>query len=378
MRLVVALLTAAISVAFFVLVAHGHSMETVLCAAGFSCPLYEPHPAEPDTTEGFVRKADLTCQAVNGTYMKAGVHVQLDSRTTAYGSCTNQAFDCTFIKLEQRDVNHNDTTRDFLVDGYGTQSSARYSPVWPVVGTGLHEFDSRAPDTTAAPTDTLSNVGTYTFNFQGVINLTNCYMYPHYTPLKSVTVNVVKCLPKFWIGNGYIERVPSGSVTVYIPPELQGTPLDLSAGHAKDAWNNRLANYGSPVTISLSYFPCSGAGCINVGVAPPPPNIPDACADIAAPPLEGRNPDGSWNVAVPIHVRDNWTQWSDSFRDWVLTHELGHAFGLSENTCPLADSLFGPFSACGQNMSNTAPTVSDGMAVKKTTYNPDGSTTVCP
>jgi len=350
---------------------------TPLGASAQTCQLFVPIAPDEPTMAGFVNQQNPYCDVTaDGTYMKQWYSVRLDSRATAHGQCLNQSYDCVFIRLEERDVNHNDTIADIRPDGYKPLVRGYYSPVFPLVGSGLHELDSRNPDTTAAPTGILTTIGSWTLNFQSVQNRTNCAIEPFFGPLVQRTIHVVGCLPKFW-GDNPIERVRPGAVSIYIPPTLQGTPVDLAAGRARDAWNTKLANYGQPVTFSVTYFPCSGAGCINVDTGPPPPSQPTNCAEPEPPGIYG--PDGSWNAPATIRIRDEWQQWNNqSFLDWLLAHELTHTLGLHDNPdCPLTKSLVGPFNSCGQDMTNTGPTVNDALPVAKTTYNPAGSTLVC-
>ncbi len=341
-----------------------------------SCPLFVPEGVTPATLDTFVRKTDLTCQAVDGVYMLQYQQVRLDSVGTEYGTCLNQTWNCEFIKREERDVNHTDSAVEYQLDGYGSFLwGGYYSAIRPLVGSGLHVLDSRNADTNGPPIATLSYVGTTKFSFQSGLNATNCNISPRYGPLKTLSINVVKCLPKFWMTERGLEHVQAGPVTIYVPPELAGTSVDLAAGHARDVWNTRLHDYGNPVTISLSYFECSGPGCIHLEEGPPPPNSPSNCGETWS---AADSSQGAWQSPAHVRVRETWSSWTDqTFLDWLLAHEMGHALGLDENNCPLASSLMGPFNACGQHMNSTGPSVSDGMPVKKTTYDPQGTTAVC-
>lgn len=342
-------------------------------AAGQSCPLFVTEYSSAPTMDPFVRKTDLTCQAVDGVYMKQWDQVRLDSRATAYGSCLNQTWNCEFIRRETRDVNHTDTALEVQFDGYGSFVwGGYYTAIRPLNSLGLEVLDSRNSDTNGPPIETLRYIGTTKFSFGSVQNQTNCQIPPQFGPLKTVSVNVLTCLPNFWAKDRGIEHVAGGPVTIYVPPTLAGTNIDLALGHAANAWNTALANYGNPVTFSVNYFGCDGPNCIKVSEA----GIP-GCGDMVPATLVDGG--GAWQTPATLRVNDSWRNWTDpSFLDWLMAHELAHSLGLWEQQdCQLSQSLLAPFGACGQHMNTTGPTVNNSMPAKKTTYNPQGTTAVC-
>lgn len=237
---------------------------------------------------------------------------------------------------------------------------------------GLEILDSRNSDTNGPPIETLRYIGTTKFSFGSVQNQTNCQIPPQFGPLKIVSVNVLNCLPNFWAKDRGIEHVAGGPVTIHVPPTLAGTNIDLALGHAANAWDTALANYGNPVTFSLAYFGCDGSDCIKVSEA----GIP-GCGDMVPATLVDGG--GAWQTPATLRVNDSWRNWTDpSFLDWLMAHELAHSLGLWEQQdCQLSQSLMAPFGACGQHMNTTGPTVNNSMPAKKTTYNPQGTTAVC-
>jgi hypothetical protein len=90
--------------------------------------------------------------------------------------------------------------------------------------------------------------------------------------------------------------------------------------------------------------------------------------------------DQSERSAWTLGIRPAWRTYNQSFMDYLIAHEFGHALGLSDSpmTCPLSNSVMDtPFSTCGQPMASSGPRTSDGMAVAKTSCNPTGVTAVC-
>jgi hypothetical protein len=132
---------------------------------------------------------------------------------------------------------------------------------FPIKPDGTHDqrydVDSRVAGTTSLGTWRVGSTleGKHVLRWQSVIYTTSCNIQPGNSPLKELSVNYVRCRPKWWIVGGPQRtiHVPVGAISVYVPstmPALLGPtgPAQL----AINDWNTALA--GTGITFQTGQF----------------------------------------------------------------------------------------------------------------------------
>ena len=113
----------------------------------------------------------------------------------------------------------------------------------------------------------MSMEGEHEIRWQSVINKTACNIEPGNSPLKTLSLNVVKCQPAWWIIGGPTRTVhlPATSVSVYVPAGMSdlNTPTDQAIAD----WNAALA--GTGLNLTRVSAPCgTGGNCVDVVEGP--------------------------------------------------------------------------------------------------------------
>jgi YD repeat-containing protein len=131
-------------------------------------------------------------QVTDGMVVPTGIKLRFDAVTTAFGEC-RLICDGGVLSTWNRTINHIHIYADISTSG---SLNGRYS-VGNVFGKNpngttamLNVLDTRAADSSGPLYMTLSNPGTYQFEIQANINITNCALNPDKTDMIVVTVTV--------------------------------------------------------------------------------------------------------------------------------------------------------------------------------------------
>ncbi|MBA3231767.1 MAG: hypothetical protein H0T05_03005 [Acidobacteria bacterium] len=226
-----------------------------------------------------------------------------------------------------------------------------------------YDVDSRQAGTTNLGTwrVLLGFEGKNEMRWQSVINKTACDIEPGNSPLKALSVNVVKCQPNWWIIGGPTRTVhlPATTISVYVPSGIAdlNTPTDQAIAD----WNAALA--GTGVSMQRVSAPCgTGGDCVNVvedtvasGCAKADPGVPNSSGEAQTPGTITFPP--GWNTRPADRNRRS------------MAHELGHLLGLHHTTCSANDSIMAPVTSCTSTSGMTlSPKPSDILPTSSSTY----------
>ena len=207
----------------------------------------------------------------------------------------------------------------------------------------------------------MSMEGEHEIRWQSVINKTACNIEPGNSPLKTLSLNVVKCQPAWWIIGGPTRTVhlPATSVSVYVPAGMSdlNTPTDQAIAD----WNAALA--GTGLNLTRVSAPCgTGGNCVDVVEGP----VSSGCAkaDTGVP-----NSGGEAQTPKTITFPSGWNSRPADRNRRSMAHELGHLLGLNHTTCSASDSVMAPAASCTSTSGMTlSPKASDTLPTSSSTY----------
>lgn len=328
-----------------------------------------------ESVEGFISKADGTCQVTAGTYVKKSTSYKIHVRATAYGGCTLRAWDCTTLPCDC--VTYGTQTRGVSSVNIREYNSHSLSPfslgnMYPVDQSGkgivAQEMDSRVAGTTSpggvgwSPGTAL---GVSTIRWTESIFTTNCNLLPS-TAYTEMAVNVVDCVPRFKRNSyGNIVHLATGVIYVYINPGLGQTIGDAFRSAIWD-WNAA----GLPVQFQETITQCSGPYCINTDIGTVPAG---SCAEST---LLVQS-DGTITSSM-VYFPEAARTWNSGYLRRTVNHEFGHHLGLDEQrNCGTSASVMTPVACNATSGFPQSPTVTDRLPPDKTTYG-GGPATSCP
>ncbi len=344
------------------------------------CP-HEPSPGDEDLTL-IIRKNGGTCTADAGTYVKRSISYKIHTVASATGQCQTMLI-CSFGEgctckpgvLQYRGVagvGNSETNAHPL-------SPFSIGPIYPSSGTHVQLMDSQVPGTTVPEGRnwTPFYVGNSTITQWSSIYTTACNLTPNSVVVQRPLV-VVNCLPRWNLQNDEIDRFPL-PLNDQTPLRI-GYPAAIEADvqAAANGWRDRLAAAG--LNITLQFLPdgaCTGAQCILIEPGLHPTNPLTCSWNIA-----GYGPGAEYTVPSRIRLRQyEYADWNSAPRRTMLSHELGHLFGLEElnDTCAQSASDMHPDPTPEWNTVGTMPplaTDTDALPVANTVYG-GGSRNVC-
>ena len=333
-------------------------------------------PAYPfgESSTVSIASSNGSCTAESGIYIKYGATYKLHVIAQSSGSCTvktwagnGQCVDPTSVQPRALGVS------PLRIDGVSkgpvnaVPNTVQYYNTISVVGTnsaGVNWLVSNANN---------GALGSHIFDTSTSLNLTSCNLPPPSMNSNSLTLNVTSCAPMFEIDqqDNIVHMVPGSTTYVYVPPSLQGTDLDTAVGQAIGSWNADLKTNGVAVefvrTTDFQGVCIASANCIEVASG----SVEEGgCSKIDIPTTaqSGGLPTGRMTLTISSSWNNLKNPWfpNGSLRRY-LSHELGHALGLNENSCAVAASLMTPH-VCGQATTTTSATITDQLPVKSTVY----------
>ena len=366
-------------------------LPAVLVFVGFLAPA--------DTTEGrqdgcpdiptpgteslqlIIKKYDGSCTAQPGSYVRRYVGYKIHTVASATGQCQimlpcgfGEQCTCKPGTLQYRGVAGVGNSE---TNAYGSFS---IGPIYPDAPSHVQFMDSQVPGTTIPEGRNWTPffVAYSTITQWSSIAVTTCNLTPNTIGVQR-SLAVVNCLPLWNVqSNGEIQRFPlpltdPQPLQIACPPAVEA---DVQA--AANGWRNRLAAAG--LNINYQWLPgstCTGPRCIIIEPGLHPTN-PLTCAWN----IGGYGPGEEYTVPSRIRLRQyEYAGWNSAPRMAMLSHELGHLFGLEELNDPCAQSASvmhpDPTPDC-PTVGNLPPlpTDTDALPVANTVYG-SGSRLVC-
>ena len=200
-----------------------------------------------------------------------------------------------------------------------------------------------------------------------------CNMTHSYPSTNSITLHALTCVPQWRLdGTKLVHLTNYTAPTVYVPPSIKDTPLDLAVQAAIAGWNQANAANGIAVTLVRTTDECDGSGCIRIGAL----NLGFNCGTINIPATDET---GAPSGPVDITVHSSYTSqqyYANGSLTQRVSHELGHLFGLTQNACTAAQSVMAQPTSCGAAQELQTPSYTDSHPVANTTYG-GGSRNAC-
>lgn len=192
--------------------------------------------------------------AGDGTFIKKGTYIRLDAVADVTGGCQLRAWSywpkqCVTYRSELRSV-----SKVSAVETPPGLLSSIYS-IFPITPSGSidnqrQHLDTQAAGTTTGPvTNLMSELGTWKYQSQAVVYVTNCNLLPDRSELQERHLNVSNCAPMWWRlggGPGGSMRNPHfapGEWTVYLDPVI-GSLLSNPATNAGNDWGAKATGSG--------------------------------------------------------------------------------------------------------------------------------------
>jgi hypothetical protein len=332
------------------------------------------------------------CPVVDGAYVLGDANIRIDARGEASGHCNFQLLSgsppiCTVVN---GGGNGDDKTVNSIAVRYYKPANSTEFTLGKIDGknpaTGQTPYFMQVVDSTDTAASTgpkwyipgLGNPGEHRIAVWTLANTTICNIQPATSPTSSSRINAVSCLPRFNLtfdpsGDPVIAHVQEGAEKIKIyPPEGK---LRIAAEAAASAWSAGLKARGINIDFETAACAASDPRCIRVSEESPGA---DNCAGAVIP---GVTPEGYPSASPLLRIASS--GWDQDYLNFLLTHELGHLFGLNNSTCPVDRSvMWGGHSNCGEFPAapptpSTVPTPSDFVAAATTGYR-NGTTATCP
>jgi hypothetical protein len=248
-----------------------------------------------------------------------------------------------------------------------------YSAGVPRPDTDPQTYDTRNPGPgNSGTTKSTTAVGKWNFTFRGAMAATNCAL-PNSSNTITREVNVMTCEPKWSkIGNPPVtHHLPATTIQLYIPMGMWSVMVygpngddNGPAVQSVNDWNSILAGVGPQFQITDT--PCgSGAECVWMeettdpisGCASFTGGVPNYGTGVMTTSSTIKFPSGTWSSASSDRLRRS------------VGHELGHALGMTENTCTGADSIQGTTTSCTSlGTLSPTPTAQDNAQTTTSPY----------
>lgn len=193
-------------------------------------------------------------QLSEGGVVPAGTRVRLDSTAFAGGSCSGKAWYCQTTPctcegtgyIYQRTINHTnvkvDITSSGVWNGTYTVGTVQFLNAYD------HVLSTGAGNSTGPNGFTLAIPGTYTFRFQGIINITPCNMQPDHTNEATITLQVAA-------NDDAVNRGPTSCDSGVGKPVIDpGRPVNVTNGNMYiEQTDYRLPGIGDGLEITRTY-----------------------------------------------------------------------------------------------------------------------------
>lgn len=217
----------------------------------------------------------------------------------------------------------------------------------------------------------IQTIGEHLFKFQTHAYSTSCQI-PTTSAEYVKTIHAVACLPTWLKDTETNELLPRGKFPtdgqpikiVYSDPGLSGVVITVIEGR-----NARLQAAGLGLTFTnAGNIACldNDNHCVRVGSASytnRPCSI-QACGCIKMPVIANGVYTGAAGITI---VAD----WNAGFKEWVMSHELGHLLGLGHNDptkCLSGHNSVMATAACNTSAAVNTAQASDGVPVAKSVY----------